>query len=126
MKTHFLFNNNVRGKRRLNFQLVQRKIKPCFTWKNYRFPLNSDIHWCLFKATSSLKHHCFDDILRFCFLCLFLIRNWGEYSVCLSRTFSAPPPYLILHSWRLSRHGLHRQVPLPVSPGWIWTVGCTR
>ena len=34
-------------------------------------------------------------------------------------------PHLTLHSWRLNRHGLHQQVPSPVSSGWIWTVGCT-
>lgn len=127
MKTHFLFNNNVRGRRRWQTSNWYReKLNPVSLGRS------TNSNWIQIfigvvsskpYSTFSLKHHCSDEVLRFCF-------EFSSLGIGMDIPFAFPEllsilPHLTVYSWRLSRHGLHQQVLLPVSFGWIWTVGCT-
>lgn len=85
-----------------------------------------------------VKHPCYDDVLTFSFLCLFLIRHWDRYSVCSSRTsFHPSPPWLL--NWRRRRVQPHScpypggptitdcfKSPRPLCSGWVWMKESTR
>lgn len=107
MKTHFLFNNNVRGRRRWQTSNWYReKLNPVSLGRS------TNSNWIQIfigvvsskpYSTFSLKHHCSDEVLRFCF-------EFSSLGIGMDIPFAFPEllsilPHLTVYSWRLSRHG---------------------